>query len=206
MTAAQMELLHGVTRDDFWGRQFDVYERPLIAGGTTRQVGVTMPEVTVSAGYEYMEFFRGQPRNLFISRISQVDLSVTFTFKQFDPVLIGLALNGELDTSDADADVVFMGTEPPEPLELTWWFISELNDGRPIQFCVRAGIIQKPEDLPTGTGEFAGMPVTLRALADEEICDKQRNLAYWCVGKLDVPSGGFVDPCEAELPTPCEPD
>ncbi len=205
MTADQMALIHGVTRDDFWGRQFDIYMRNLV-GGETRQVGVTEAEVTLSLGYEYMEFFRGQPRNLFISRISQVDLSLTFTFKQFDPVLIGLSQNGELVVTDPDLDNVFLGTEPAEPLELTWWFISELNDGRPIQFCVRVGIIQKPEDLPTGTGEFAGMPVTLRALADENICDKQRNLAYWCVGKLEVPSGGFVDPCAAEDPTPCEPD
>ena len=205
MLASDLALIHGITRDDFWGRQFDIYFRPT-AGGVTRQVGVTEPEVTVSPSYEYMEFYRGMPRNLFISRISQVGLSLKFTFKQFDPVLIGLAVNGELDTSDADTDVVFMGTDPPTPLELTWWFISELNDGRPIQFCVRVGIIQEPEDIASGTGEFAGMPVTLRALADEEICDQQRNLAYWCVGKLDVPTGGFVDPCATVAPTPCEPD
>lgn len=203
MTAAQMGLLHGVTKDDFWGRQFDIYTR---ANGETRQIGVTEAEVTLSPSYEYMEFYRGMPKNLFVSRISQVGLSLKFQFKQFDPALIALAMNGELVTTDADQDVVFLGTDPAEPVELPWWFISELNDDRPIQFCVRVGIIQSPEDIATGTGEFTGMNVTLRALADEDICDKQRNLAYWCVGKLDVPTGGFVDPCEADLPTPCEPD
>lgn len=205
MTAADIAQLHGITRNDMMKNEMDAYVRPT-TGGDIRFVGVTEAEKTLSPSFEYAEFYRGQPQVLFASRISKVDINMKFAFKQFDPSILGLALNGEVDRSDPNTDVVYLGTEPGAPLECNWWFIGELYDKRPIQFCFRVGIIQSPEDITTGTADWASIPVTLRALPDDEICDKQRNLMYICIGKLDVPTGGFIDPCESEYATPCEPD
>jgi hypothetical protein len=197
---------HGTTRDDMMMAEMDVYSRS--ADDPTAEIrgmGLTQAEKTLTPGIEFMVYKRGMPAVTYVADVSAIDLKMEFRFDQFDPVNVALWLNGEIDRTNPDTDVVNLGTEPNPPSELTWWWIGELRDKRPIQFCMRRGVVTDPGALTTGNGEYTGMPISLTAYPEESICDKTADLFYVCIGKLDVPSGGFVDPCAGDV-TPCEPD
>jgi len=202
----ELAFRHGTTRDDMLIKEADVYARGADdPTGDIVTLGLTDAEKTLTLNMEMVEWKRGVPAATYVADVSGIAPTFEFTFKQFDPVNVALWLNGEIDRTDPNTDVVTLGSEPNAPAEMSWWWISELRDGRPIQWCFRRGVILNPGTLTTGTGEYTGMPVTVSAWPEEDICDKTGDLLYVCIGKLAVPSGGFIDPCAAPV-TPCEID
>jgi len=207
MISADIHYLHGSTPLDFLLGDLDVYVTPYDGTVVEHYVGQTEAEKTFSPSIEYAEWFTGMPNVLYIKRAKKVGYSMKFSFKQVgDPTILGLALNGENIYTDPGADLVYMGSDPPAPLECRWRFVGNLVDGRYIQLVIRRGIIANPEDFVTGSGDYTNVPVTVEALVDENICDKQRNLVFICVERLAIPSGGFPDPCPASDEPACDPD
>ncbi len=204
MDLDEMALSHGVTRRDMLIREMDVYGRPADEpADDIRPLGLCAAGKTLTPVIEFAVWKRGAPAVTYVADLSAIDITMEFTIMQFDPTWVADWLDGEVDRTDADNDILQLGTEPNDPPEITLWWIGTLRDGRPLQFCMRRGVNTAPGALTTGSGEHVGMPVTFTGYPEEDICDKTGDLFYICIGKLDVPSGGFIDPCEADL-EPCE--
>lgn len=204
MISGDLAFLHGRNPFDFMLGSMEAYLRPYDDSQPWQHVGNIEPEVTFSPTIEYAEWKSGVPGVLYIKRAISADYAVTFSFKQVgDLTVLGLALNLENDYSDADTDVGYFGSNPPAPLECRWRWIGQLVDGRPIQVVFRRAIIANPEDLVFGGGEYTNIPVNVQAMKDDQVCDGQQDMGFVCVGKLSVPSGGFQDPCAAEVEPVC---
>lgn len=206
MLPSDIQQLHGATPNDFLLGDLDVYVQDYDENYPVRFVGRTTHEKTITPNYEYAEWWDGMPQTLYRLDPTKIELSMKFGFAQLgDPVVWGFMLDAALDFSDPTTTVAYVGSNPSQAPDFHWWFIGELVDGRSFQFVIRRGRITTPEDIVTGSGDYAVGNVTVRAFKDDTICDEEQNLAYFCIENLDVPSGGFTDPCESEMPAPCDP-
>ena len=205
MLATDIQYLHGATPNDLLLGDFDVWVQDYEETQPVRFLGRTTHEKTIMPAYEYAEWWTGMPQARWAMHPIKIEFSVKFGLAQLgDPVAWALALDGSIDRTDPNTTRVTIGTNPSQPPDIRYWFIGELVDGRGIQFHIRRGRVINPEDIATGTGEYAVANVTVTAFQDDSICDEEDNLAYFCIENLEVPSGGYTDPCAAEV-TPCEP-
>lgn len=201
MIASDLSYLHGPTTADFLIHELDVFVAPYANPTKEHFVGRTEAQKTFSPKLTWEIWKVGIPKVPYIMAVTEVDLSMKFEFKQVgDVTLDGLAWNCENDYTDPGADIAFFGTKPPAPLECKWRFVTELYDGRYWQLVFRRAVVMNTSDFVTGDGKWTSLPISITALVDTTICDKQRDLAYVCVEPLATPSGGFSDACANLIP------
>jgi hypothetical protein len=206
MIASDLSWMHGPYTGDFSISELDVWVAPFSNPAAEHFVGRTEAEKTFSPKLTWEIWKTGMPKVPYIMAVSEVDISMKFSFKQVgDITLDGLAWNLEIDFTNPGSDIGYFGSKPPAPLECRWRFVLDLYDGRYWQLVFRRAVVMNAEDFVTGNGSWASLPITITALMDESICDKQRDMAFICIEPLSTPSGGFIDPCPNVVPA-CDPD
>lgn len=206
MQATDLAQLHGPTPSDFLLGELEVHVAPFTDPTNERFIGRTEAEKTFSPTIEFADWFVGVPQVLYITAASKAEYTMAFMMKQVgDITLDGLAWNLENDYTDPGADIGYFGSSPLALLECRWRFVTQLFDGRYYQLVFRRAVVKNPEDFTTGSGSWASIPITVAAMKDDTICDKQRDMGFICIEKLATPSGGFVDPC-ADAIAACDPD
>ena len=155
--------------------------------GNLQYIGKTQNEKTFAPGVENVEWFtnEGATQVLYAIDIDKVDPSFTFSLMQVaDPNSLALALNADMDTSGADQDFMFMGSEPDAYSEAEWRFTNKTVDGRNLTLVIRRGIAFSSGDITFGSaGSYSEVPITVRALQDTTISNKKRDLMYWILDK-----------------------
>ncbi len=174
----------GAHKGSFFKQSLQVFTD---ASGNLQFVGKTQAEVTLSPGLENVEWFdnTGATQVLFALDIDKLDPKVTFSFMQLaDTNVLSMALNADMDNSDANIFRAFVGSNPDEYTEAEWRFVGESTDGRVLTFVVRRGIAFSSGDLAIGApATYTETPITVRALQDTTITDAKRDLFYWELDK-----------------------
>jgi len=155
--------------------------------GVRQYVGKTGNEKTISPNLELVEWYDNTegPQTLYVVDIDKFDLSVSFTFMQvLDPNVLSIAWNLDLDTSDPNFIYAFGGSNPNALALAEWRFVSQGRDGLGITLVIRDAICVPNGDWTSGApGDYANVPVTVRALQDDTISDSKRDLFYLIIDK-----------------------
>lgn len=179
----------GAYKGHFLKASLDVYTD---LSNNLQYVGKTQNEKTLAPGVENVEWFdnTGATQILFALDIDKVDPSITFSFMQVtDPNVLALALNADMDNSNADQFWGFIGSNPDAYEEAEWRFTSQSTgiDGANVfnmTFVIRRGIAFASGDITFGTpGSYTEVPITVRALQDTSVTNDKRDLAYWFIDK-----------------------
>lgn len=170
----------GAYKNHFLKSSLDVYTN---LKGTMQYVGKTQNQKTLSPGVENVEWFdnTGAVQTLFALDIDKVDPKINYSFMQIsDPNVLALALNMDMDMSDANVVRLFMGSNPDTYAEAQWRFVCRSVGGLLMTLVVRRGISFSNGDITFGApGNYAEVPVTTRMLQDTSITDTKRDLCYW---------------------------
>jgi hypothetical protein len=174
----------GAYKGHFLKQSLDVYTN---LSGNLQYVGKTQNEKTLSPGIENVEWFdnANATQVLYALDIDKVDPSITFSFMQItDPNTLSLALNADMDSSDASVEYGFLGSNPDEYSEAEWRFVNQSVGGLTLTLVVRRGIAFASGDITMGTaGSYTEVPITVRALQDTTIANTKRDLMYWIIDK-----------------------
>lgn len=174
----------GDDRSFFMKSSWDVYCN---ASGARQYVGKTSNEKEFNPNIELAEWWSNSSgtQSLFVLDVDKFDFSMGFSFMQVcDPNVLAMAWNMELDSSDGTYHYLFGGSEPAALTEAEWRFVGRSRTGLEITLVVRKGICVPSGAFTSGApGEFAGVPVTVRALQDTTITDKSRDMVYFRIAK-----------------------
>jgi len=174
----------GAHKGSFFKQSLQVFTN---ISGNFQYVGKTNNEITLAPGVENVEWYdnTGSTQSLFALDIDKVDPSITFSFMQVaDQNVLALALNADMDVSNADTFYGFLGSNPDEYAEGEWRFVGEAVDGRQLVWVVRRGIAFASGDITMGAaGSYSNVPITIRMLQDTTITNGKRDLAYWMLDK-----------------------
>jgi hypothetical protein len=154
--------------------------------GNRQYVGKTSNEKTISNSLETMEWLDNSSgvQTLFVTDITKTGLSIAFSFMQWDVNALALFTNGEIDTSNANYNYIFMGSNPDELASAEWRFVGQTRDGRTITLVIREGSCYSNGDLTSGgAGDYSAIPVIVKAQQDTTITNTKRNLAYFIIDK-----------------------
>jgi hypothetical protein len=170
----------GAHKGSFWKQSFQVFTD---LSGNLQYVGKTQNEITLGPGLENVEWFdnTGATQVLYALDIDKVDPSFTFSFMQVnDTNVLALALNADMDDSDASTFRSYVGSNPDAYSEAEWRFVGQSTDGRTLTFVIRRGIAFASGDITAGApGSYTEVPITVRALQDTSITNTKRDLFYW---------------------------
>lgn len=176
----------GAFKGHFWKQSFQVFTN---LNGNLQYVGKTQNEISFAPGVENVEWFDNSNATqvLYALDIDKVDPSFTFSFMQVtDPNVLSLALNADMDDSDADTFRAFIGSNPDEYSEGEWRFVGQSTSGLTATFVVRRGIAFSSGDVTLGSpGAYTEIPITVRALQDTSITNTSRDLMYIEIEKRD---------------------
>jgi hypothetical protein len=154
--------------------------------GVRQYVGKTSNEKTISNSLETMEWLDNSSgiQTLFVTDITKAGLSIAFSFMQWDKNALALFFNAEIDTSNANYDYLYMGSNPDELASAEWRFVGQTRDGRTITLVIREGSCYSNGDLTSGSaGDYAPLPVIVKAQQDTTVTNTKRNLAYFIIDK-----------------------
>jgi hypothetical protein len=117
---------------------------------------------------------------LYALDIDKVDPSFSFSFMQvMDTNVLSLALNADMDDSDATTFRAFVGSNPDAYTEGEWRLVGQSTDGRAMTIVLRRAIGFASGDLSFGSpGSYTEVPITLRALQDTNEANTKRDLMY----------------------------
>ena len=174
----------GAHKGSFFKQSLQVYCN---ASGSMQYVGKTQNEISLSPGVENIEWFdnSGGTQVLYALDIDKIDPSFTFSFMQVaDTNTLALALNADMDNSDASTFRGYVGSNPDAYTEAEWRLVGQATDGRTITFIIRRGIAFSSGDVSIGApGSYSEVPVTIRALQDTTITDTKRDVMYFEIAK-----------------------
>jgi hypothetical protein len=155
--------------------------------GNRQYVGKTSNEKTLSPALETIEWHDNASgvQTLFVTDITKAGLSVSFSFMQIaDPNALALFLNGEWDKSNPNKHYIYMGSNPPELESAEWRFVAQSRSGLVITLVIREGACYGAGDWTSGgAGDYAALPVIVKAQQDTTITDTKRDLAYFMIDK-----------------------
>jgi hypothetical protein len=102
--------------------------------------------------------------------------------------MLTAALAGMMDkTTDPLNPVVYFGSNPDAFQSAKWEFVGLSRTKRQMTLTIPNAVVSKPGAINLGTpGQFAMVPVTLRALIDPTQTDKRKNLAYFTIAQNAV--------------------
>lgn len=170
----------GAYKGHFLKSSLEVYCK---LSGSLQFVGKTQNEKSLSAGVENVEWFdnTGGTQVLYALDIDKVDPSIKFSFMQItDPNVLALALNADTDTSNPNLFRGYVGSQPKAYSEAEWRFVATSTGGLIMTLVIRRGIAFASGDISFGAaGQYAEVPITVRALKDDTITNKERDLMYW---------------------------
>ena len=155
--------------------------------GVRQYIGKTSNEKTLSPALETIEWNDNSSgvQTLFVTDITKAGLSVNFSFMQIaDPNALALFLNGELDSSNANKHYIYMGSNPQELESAEWRFVAQSRSGLTITLVIREGACYSAGDWTSGgAGDYAMLPVVVKAQQDTSITNTKRDLAYFMIDK-----------------------
>ena len=174
----------GDDRDFFMKSSWSVYTD---ISGALQYVGKTQNEKTIRMSPEYVEWFDNTSgvQTLYIKDLDKFGFEVDFSFMQVaDSNALGVAMNSDLDDSDANWIYHFFGSCANELDQALWVFIGQSRSGLDIELWIRQGVITLAGDWSSGApGAYTEIPVTCAAMQDTSISNCLRDLAYIRVEK-----------------------
>ena len=174
----------GAYKGDFMKSSLHVYTD---LSGAMQYVGKTQNAKTLSRAFENIEWYDNTDsvQALYVLDLDKVDYSISFSFMQVAaPDVLQLAFNGEKDTSDPNRDFVFLGSNPGGYTEAQWRLVGQTRDERTMEFIIRSGICIPNGDITWGEpGSYSEVPVTIRALVDDDISTTTRDIGYFIIDK-----------------------
>ena len=124
-------------------------------------------------------------QSLYALTSTKIDPMVSFQFMQVaDPNVIGLAMNLDMDTADADYTYSFIGSNPDDYSRYNWVFVMQSLSGLSIEFHVRQGILFMNGDWTSGApGALSSVPAQLRVMQDTSITNTSRDMGFFKIEK-----------------------
>jgi hypothetical protein len=174
----------GDYKNSFMKSSLQVYNN---LSGTLQYVGKTSNEKTLSPNTELDEWYdnSGGVQVLYALDIDKFDFSIGFSFMQVaDEEALALALNLDKDESDANKNYLFMGSAPNSLPEAEWRLVGRDVGGRSFTLVIRRGIVVPTGEITLGAaGNYAQVPISLRALQDTTITNTKRDIGYFMIDK-----------------------
>jgi len=155
--------------------------------GNMQYVGKTENEKNISPEIELVEWYDNTSgtQTLFILDIDKFGFGIGFQWMQvFDPNVLALAWNADLDTSDPDRSFLFFGSNPNALVEPEWRFVGQSRLSLSMTLVIRKGIIVPDGDWAVGApGDYTKIPSRVRAIQDTSITNTKRDMAYIILDK-----------------------
>jgi hypothetical protein len=157
------------------------------ASGHLQYVGKTNHEVEFDPGVEYAEWFDNTSgtQSLYLKVTDKVSPIVNFSWMQvYDPNTLPIVYNLDLDTSGANYDYAFIGSNPTALQEYTWVFVNQSIYGLVMELWIRKGICLANGSWTHGApGDFSNVPCSIQATIDSSITNEKRNMGYFKIQK-----------------------
>lgn len=149
-------------------------------------VGKTQNAKTLTPVMEEMEWKDNETgtAQTYVKDISESGMSIAFSFMQFGDInALALALNGELDDTDATYNVLHLLENPDSMIDFGFRGIGQLKDGRAFRITLYRCNGKASGDISFGDiGNYSEVPITVTALKYGEATPEGK-LSY---GKIEV--------------------